>query len=227
MDCAGDEEAVIELVEHELPQRQVHALLRMLVCDYPARPYRAPGTSSADALAVVTVWRPGPIEPADLAEGSRLLLTGAAVSSYRGGSPTAAELHLSIRPTAGGLRPAPADPRLVACSRYRRRATLSVDELQHAAAGQEVDVAGEVEHCCAAAAGSQMLVLRLRGAGRDGSVCFADIEFPRCVFGSLSPGVGSVVTVRNCRLLLPARDGDNDDAAVPRLHAGDVAEFAL
>ncbi|KAJ2805070.1 Breast cancer 2, early onset [Coemansia helicoidea] len=219
---ADDEEALAERVEQELPQRQVHALLRMLVCDYPARPYRAAGPGR-DTLAVVTVWRPGPIEPADLAEGSRVLLTGATVSPYRGGSSAATGLHLSIRPAAGCLRPAEADPHVVARSHYCRRATLGIDELQRAAAGEEVDVAGEVEQCCASAS-SQMLVLRLRSTGRDGSTCFADVEFPPSVFGCLSPPAGTTVTVRNCRILPPARDAD---AAVPRLHAGDVAEFAF
>ncbi|KAJ1734144.1 hypothetical protein LPJ61_001219, partial [Coemansia biformis] len=223
--CNDDEAAaVLEVVEQEQPQRQVHPLLRMLVCDYPARPYRDPGASEG-TLAVVTVWRPGPIEPADLAEGSRVLIAGAAVSTYCRSAPAAAgaSLSLSVRPAAGSLRPAAVDMQVVARSRYRQRTTLRIDELQRAAACQEVDVVGETESCCAGA-GGQMSVLRLRSTDRGGAVCFADVEFPRSLFGSISPAAGALVTVRNCQYTSPMHGGDT---AVPRLFAGDVADFVL
>ncbi|KAJ1721067.1 hypothetical protein LPJ61_006089, partial [Coemansia biformis] len=77
--CNDDEVVVVlEVVKQEQPQRQVHLLLCMLVCDYPAQPYQDPGASEG-TLAVVTVWWPRPIKLANLAEGSRVLIAGAAV----------------------------------------------------------------------------------------------------------------------------------------------------
>ncbi|KAJ2779355.1 hypothetical protein H4R18_004059 [Coemansia javaensis] len=214
-----DVAAAAEAVDRALPPRQVQAMLRLLVCDYPARPYRSP--AAAAVLAEVTVWRPGDVDAADLAEGSRVLIAGAAVSSYRGGA-GGSSLSLSVRPTGCRLRPAPADPHVVARSHYRPRATLRVDDLRHVAPGQEVDVAGEA--CgVTAVAGGQTAVLRLRStsSASTSAACVADVEFSLSVFGRIAPAAGAPVTVRNCRVAAGAAD------VVPRLLAGDTADFAL
>ncbi|KAJ2397897.1 Breast cancer 2, early onset [Coemansia sp. RSA 2559] len=70
-----DQAAVDEAVEKTMPSRQVHALFKLALCDYPAHTYKSVETN-ASRMAVVTMWRPQNMTPSDFKEGSRFLMSG-------------------------------------------------------------------------------------------------------------------------------------------------------
>ncbi|KAJ1800590.1 hypothetical protein LPJ59_000986 [Coemansia sp. RSA 2399] len=66
-----DQAAVNEAVEKTMPSRQVHALFKLSLCDYPTHTYKSVETN-ASRTAVVTMWRPQNMTPSDFKEGSRV-----------------------------------------------------------------------------------------------------------------------------------------------------------
>ncbi|KAJ2558942.1 hypothetical protein GGH12_005621 [Coemansia sp. RSA 1822] len=200
-------------VETEHPVRQVSALFRMRVCDYPDHPTRH-ALSSRNAL--VTVWRASGFEPDEPREGTRLQVTGATVAQFGSSTQFGNDVRLSIG-GAARLRQVHADPQIVERSAYSVRRVLSVDDVRSMTMGCEVDVVGTANGHKRGDAG-QRSVLRLCG---DQSL--AEIEYSSCVFGNIAPADGSRVTVRNCRLV------QTPDPASQTfyLFADDVAEFVF
>ncbi|KAJ2501941.1 hypothetical protein GGH96_001467 [Coemansia sp. RSA 1972] len=200
-------------VETVHPARQVSALFRMRVCDYPDHPSRHT-RSSRNAL--VTVWRASGFEHDEPREGSRLQIAGASVARFGSSMPSSNELRLSVGGSAC-LRPVTADPQIVERSAYSVRRVLSVDDVRDAAMGSEVDVVGTASGHRRGDNG-QRSVLRLCG-----DQVLAEIEYSSCVFGNICPADGTPVTVRNCRLV------QTPDPTTQTLYlfADDVAEFVF
>ncbi|KAJ2175463.1 hypothetical protein IWW41_001074 [Coemansia sp. RSA 2522] len=200
-------------VETEHPARQVSAMFRMRVCDYPDHPTRHT-LSSRNAL--VTVWRASGFEHDEPREGTRLQVAGASVSRFGSSMQSGNELRLSVGGSAR-LRPVPADPQIVERSAYCARCVLSVDDLRNASIGCEVDVVG-IASGHKRGEGGQRSVLRLCG-----DQLLAEVEYSSCVFGNIGPADGTRVTVRNCRLV------QTPDPTTQTLYlfADDVAEFVF
>ncbi|KAJ2448874.1 hypothetical protein GGF42_004957 [Coemansia sp. RSA 2424] len=194
---------VAEAVDKETPQRQVRALFKLLVCDYPAHKCKRP-EPSASQLALVTVWGPRGISPADFAEGSRFVFTGLTVSPRRAESQQThpllrgAHLRLNFSSPGSHSKPLPADPEVVQRSEYRERGALCIDEMCHIAPGQEVDLAGSVTGCQAADHPGQSSMLHLSTTDERGTTHVATIEFPVVTFGAVNIASGCHATVRNC-----------------------------
>ncbi|KAJ1784728.1 hypothetical protein LPJ62_004526 [Coemansia sp. RSA 2167] len=200
-------------VETEHPARQVSAMFRMRVCDYPDHPTRHT-LSSRNAL--VTVWRASGFEHDEPREGTRLQVAGASVSRFGSSMQSGNELRLSVGGSAR-LRPVPVDPQIVDRSAYSARCVLSVDDLRDTLIGCEVDVVG-IASGHKRGEGGQRSVLRLCG-----DQLLAEIEYSSCVFGNIGPADGTRVTVRNCRLV------QTPDPTTQTLYlfADDVAEFVF
>ncbi|KAJ1998391.1 hypothetical protein H4R26_005480, partial [Coemansia thaxteri] len=192
---------IAEAVARDAPLRQVRAFFRLLVCDYPAHRYKH-SEPKTDRLALVTVWGPRALVPADFAEGSRFLFTGLTVSPRRArtqthSQPEEACLRLNFNSTGSHSKALPADPAVVQRSEFRERGTLCIDELCHVKAGEEVDLAGCVAECRAGQPG-QSSVLHLSTNDEHGKSYSATVEFPVVTFGAISVASGCQVTVRNC-----------------------------
>ncbi|KAJ2726715.1 hypothetical protein GGI07_000440 [Coemansia sp. Benny D115] len=218
-----DAERFAALVEAELPARQVRALFRLLVCDYPGHTYRTP-ESSCGRVASVTFWAPRGLGPEDFPEGKRFLLSGLTVSPQRpAATPQEPSLPLRLNFNASGsaARPMAADNRLVDQSEYRERGALHVDELCHVSACQEVDVVGRVEGVGYPVAGQGLLRLSSPDDG-EGRV-FANISFDTTTFGSIGPAVGAQMTVRNAICLAPS----SVEPSTFLLRAEETAEFVV
>ncbi|KAJ2747427.1 hypothetical protein GGI20_000566 [Coemansia sp. BCRC 34301] len=194
---------ISEAVDRGAPQRQVCALFRLLVCDYPAHKSKQP-EPGVNQFALVTIWRPRGISPGDFAEGSRFVFTGLTVSPRKTGSQQPHSLHkgtwicLNYSSPGSHFKPLPADPEVVQRSEYRERGTLCVDEMCHITSGQEVDLAGRVTGCQAADQPGQSSVLHLSTTDECGTTYVATIEFPVAIFGAVNIASGCQATVRNC-----------------------------
>ncbi|KAJ1998005.1 hypothetical protein GGI06_006352 [Coemansia sp. S85] len=196
---------VAEAVDKQAPQRQVRALFKLLVCDYPSHKCKQVEASGSQ-LALVTVWGPRGIGPADFAEGSRFLFTGLTVSPRRAGWQQMhshrrhqdAHLRLNFSLPGSHYRPIPADQEIVQRSEYCERGTLCIDELCHIAPGQEVDLAGSVTGCQPGQHPGQSSILRLSTTDEDGISHVALIDFPVVTYGAVSVASGCLATVRNC-----------------------------
>ncbi|KAJ2263222.1 hypothetical protein GGI01_000916 [Coemansia sp. RSA 376] len=201
---AAIEADVAETVDKQAPQRQVRALFKLLVCDYPAHKCKQAEPSGGQQLALVTVWGPRGIGPADFAEGSRFLFTGLTVSPRKTGWQQMrphhqdACLRLNFSLPGSHFKPMPVDPEIIQRSEYRKRGTLYIDEMCHISPGQEVDLAGTVTACQAAAAAGQSSVLHLSTVDERGTSHVATVEFPVVTFGSVNVASGCQATVRNC-----------------------------
>ncbi|KAJ1658048.1 hypothetical protein GGF38_004310, partial [Coemansia sp. RSA 25] len=155
-------------------------------------------------LALVTVWGPRGISPADFAEGSRFVFTGLTVSPRRAESQQThpllrgAHLRLNFSSPGSHSKPLPADPEVVQRSEYRERGALCIDEMCHIAPGQEVDLAGSVTGCQAADHPGQSSMLHLSTTDERGTTHVATIEFPVVTFGAVNIASGCQATVRNC-----------------------------
>ncbi|KAJ1824738.1 hypothetical protein LPJ60_000492 [Coemansia sp. RSA 2675] len=196
---------VAEAVDKQAPQRQVRALFKLLVCDYPSHKCKQ-AEASGSQLALVTVWGPRGIGPADFAEGSRFLFTGLTVSPRRAGWQQMhshrrhqdAYLRLNFSLPGSHYRPIPADQEIVQRSEYCERGTLCIDELCHIAPGQEVDLAGSVTGCQPGQHPGQSSILHLSTTDEDGISHVALIDFPVVTYGAVSVASGCLATVRNC-----------------------------
>ncbi|KAJ2893437.1 Breast cancer 2, early onset, partial [Coemansia aciculifera] len=194
---------IAEAVDKEAPQRQVRALFKLLVCDYPAHRCKQAEPSTSQ-LALVTIWGPRGISPADFGEGSRFVFTGLTVSPRKSRSQHMHPLHkdaclrLNFRSSGSHSKPLTADPEVVQRSEYRERGALCIDEMCHIAPGQEVDLAGLVTECHAADQPGQSSVLHLSTTDEQGTTHVATIEFPAVTFGVIHIAGGSQATVRNC-----------------------------
>ncbi|KAJ2814430.1 hypothetical protein GGI24_006394 [Coemansia furcata] len=180
---------IAEAVDKQVPQRQVRALFKLLVCDYPA--HKCKRTEPSDSqLALVTVWGPRGITPTDFAEGSRFLFTGLTVSPRRTGweqlHPHSQGAHLRLNFSLPGshFKPMPANPEIVQRSEYRERGVLCIDELCHITPGQEVDLAGNVTECQVGQQPGQSSILHLSIVDERGTTHIATIEFPVVTFGA-------------------------------------------
>ncbi|KAJ1842913.1 hypothetical protein LPJ73_005651, partial [Coemansia sp. RSA 2703] len=202
-----DEQRMLQLqqrVEAAVPARQVCAYFRLLVCDYPAHGSPAPASAAAaaadaaPATALVTVWAPRGMCPADFGEGRRFLLTGLAPAPHQ--RPGAVPLRLNFSASGCAARPMAADAALLDRTPYTARAALHVDELRHVAACQEVDVVGAVD----AVEHAARSVLRVVTVDEHALEHTARIEFDAATFGRLAPPAGTRVTVRSCVLLAPS-----------------------
>ncbi|KAJ2751971.1 hypothetical protein GGI19_004129, partial [Coemansia pectinata] len=200
---AAVEADVAETVDKRAPQRQVRALFKLLVCDYPAHKCKQ-AEPSGSQLALVTVWGPRGIGPADFAEGARFLFTGLTVSQRKAGWQQIhphhqdACLRLNFSLPGSHFKPIPADPEVVQRSEYHERGTLCVDEMCHITPGQEVDLAGTVTGCQAGQQPGQSSVLHLSTTDERGTSHVATIEFPVVTFGAINVASGCQATVRNC-----------------------------
>ncbi|KAJ1746993.1 hypothetical protein LPJ79_005565 [Coemansia sp. RSA 1821] len=187
--------------------RNVAALFHMRVCDYPA--HTGCGSSRS---ALVTVWRAQGFDPSEPREGTRLLVTGASVAP----AATQGGLRLSIGSSAW-LRPARADPQVVARSTFSPRQVLRVDELGSVGIGREVDVVGHVvDH--RHGQGVELSAVRLQSVA-DGHEFQAEVEYASATFGRIGAAPGSSVTVRSCCLI----DKSSDRSF--RLRADELSQF--
>ncbi|KAJ1907409.1 hypothetical protein LPJ81_000781, partial [Coemansia sp. IMI 209127] len=215
-----DQAAVNEAVEKTMPSRQVHALFKLSLCDYPTHTYKSVETN-ASRTAVVTMWRPQNMTPSDFKEGSRFLMSGLTVSvssdrrrylqdlaELRDQRQTEGHVQLNFSPSTSCLKPMDAAPDLVFQSEYRERSVLHMDELRHLETGQEVDVTGNVESCSPCEAGYATSIC-LSGSDECGRTYHATIEFNSATFGGISLDIGKQVVVRNCWFVSP-RPGDGN-----------------
>ncbi|KAJ2491969.1 Breast cancer 2, early onset [Coemansia sp. RSA 2050] len=195
---------VTEAVDKQAPQRQVRALFKLLVCDYPSHKCKQVEASGSQ-LALITVWGPRGIGPADFTEGSRFLFTGLTVSPRKAGWQQMrshhhqdAYLRLNFSLPGSHYRPMPVDQEIVQRSEYCERGALCIDELCHITPGQEVDLAGSVSGCQAGQYPSQSSILHLSTTDESGVSHIALIEFPVITYGAVSVASGCLATVRNC-----------------------------
>ncbi|KAJ2456369.1 hypothetical protein EV183_000069 [Coemansia sp. RSA 2336] len=187
--------------------RNVAALFHMRVCDYPAH---AGWASSRSAL--VTVWRAQGFDPSEPREGTRLLITGASVAP----AATPGVLKLSVG-SSSWVRPARADPQVVARSTFRPRQALRVDELRSMGIGCEVDVVGHVvDH--RHGHGVELSAVRLQSVA-GGHEFLAEIEYASATFGRVGAAPGASVTVRSCSLV-----GKSSEHSF-RLRADELSQF--
>ncbi|KAJ2558539.1 hypothetical protein EV175_000735 [Coemansia sp. RSA 1933] len=219
--------AVKEAVEKTLPPRQVHALFKLLVCDYPAHKYKSVETN-ASKTALVTVWRPQNMTTSDFKEGSRFLMSALTVSVPTGKRrclqdmadlktqrQTEGHIKLNFNPATSRLKPMDADPSLLFQSEYCERSVLRIDELRHLDTSQEVDVAGNVERCGLCEPGHATSVC-LSGSDEHGNMYHASIEFSNATFGSIRFDLGKSVVIRNCWFVSRYPGPDSCDSFILR-----------